>query len=296
MKNKKRRRSKLGGSRINPKRFSAGQIKFYLILLPLAVFMIIPVVFIINQAFKPLGELYAFPPTIFAKNPTLDNFKDLFALSGNTGVPMSRYLLNSLIVTLLTVVLNIVITITAAYAFSKKKFKGNKSLFGLNQLALMFVPTAVAVPRYIVIVRMGMINTWWAHILPLVAMPVGLFLVKQFVDQIPDALIEAAVMDGAKDFTIIRKVIIPLTKPAIATSVVLTFQQVWNAVEASNNFITDDSMRTLAFYLGSIGTNNGVAAQGMVAAASAITFLPSLVIFVCMQSQVMNTMSHSGIK
>lgn len=286
----------MGGSRINPKRFSAGQIKFYLILLPLAVFMIIPVVFIINQAFKPLGELYAFPPTIFAKNPTLDNFKDLFALSGNTGVPMSRYLLNSLIVTLLTVVLNIVITITAAYAFSKKKFKGNKSLFGLNQLALMFVPTAVAVPRYIVIVRMGMINTWWAHILPLVAMPVGLFLVKQFVDQIPDALIEAAVMDGAKDFTIIRKVIIPLTKPAIATSVVLTFQQVWNAVEASNNFITDDSMRTLAFYLGSIGTNNGVAAQGMVAAASAITFLPSLVIFVCMQSQVMNTMSHSGIK
>lgn len=297
MKNKKkRRRSKLGGSRINPNRFSAGQIKFYCVLLPLAIFMIIPVVLIINQAFKPLGELYAFPPTIFVKNPTLDNFKDLFSLSSSTGVPMSRYLLNSLIVTLLTVFLNLIITITAAYAFSKKKFKGNKALFGLNQLALMFVPTAVAVPRYLVIVRMGMINTWWAHILPLIAMPVGLFLVKQFVDGIPDALIEAAVMDGAKDFTIIRKVIIPLTKPALATSVVLTFQQVWNAVEASNNFITDDSMRTLAFYLGSIGTNNAVAAQGMVAAASAITFLPSLIIFVCMQSQVMNTMSHSGIK
>ena len=197
---------------------------------------------------------------------------------------------------MLTLILNIAITITAAYAFAKKKFKGNKALFGLNQLALMFVPTAVAVPRYIVIVNMEMINTWWAHILPLVSSPVVLFLVKQFVDQIPDALIEAAVMDGAKDFTIIRKVIVPLTKPAIATSVVMTFQQVWNAVEASNNFITDDSMRTLAFYLGSIGTNNGVAAQGMVAAASAITFLPSLVIFVCMQSQVMNTMSHSGIK
>lgn len=297
MKNKKRRRrSKLGGSRINPKRFSAGQIKFYCILLPLAIFMIIPVIYIINQAFKPLGELYAFPPTIFAKNPTLDNFKDLFALSGNTGVPMSRYLLNSLIVTILTVLLNLVITITAAYAFAKKKFKGNKALFGLNQLALMFVPTAVAVPRYIVIVRMGMINTWWAHILPLVAMPVGLFLVKQFVDQIPDALIEAAVVDGAKDFTIIRKIIVPLAKPALATSVVLTFQQVWDAVEASNNFITDDSMRTLAFYLGSIGTNNAVAAQGMVAAASAILFLPKLVIFLFTQSQVMNTMSHSGIK
>ncbi len=186
-------------------------------------------------------------------------------------------------------VLNLVITVTAAYVFSKKKFKGNKALFGLNQLALMFVPTAVAVPRYIVIVKMGMIDTWWAHILPLIAMPVGLFLVKQFVDQIPDALIEAAVMDGANDVTIIFKVIIPLTRPALATSV-------WGAVEASNNFITDDSMRTLAFYLNSIATNNTVAAQGMVAAASVILFLPTLIIFICMQSQVMNTMSHSGIK
>ena len=103
-------------------------------------------------------------------------------------------------------------------------------------------------------------------------------------------------MDGANDITIIFKVIIPLTRPALATSVVLTFQQVWGAVEASNNFITDDSMRTLAFYLNSIATNNTVAAQGMVAAASVILFLPTLIIFICMQSQVMNTMSHSGIK
>jgi len=286
----------LGGSKVNPTRFSAGQIKFYAILLPLSIFMIIPLVYQINQAFKPLGELFAFPPTIIARKPTLDNFKDLLALSSSTGVPMSRYLLNSLIVTILTVILNLVLTITAAYAFSKKKFKGNQALFGLNQLALMFVPTAVAVPRYIVIVRMGMINTWWAHILPLVAMPVGLFLVKQFVDGIPDALIEAAVMDGAKDFTIIRKVIIPLTKPALATSVVLTFQQVWGAVEASNNFITDDSMKTLAFYLGSIATNNTVAAMGMSAAATVIQMLPPLIIFIITQSQVMNTMSHSGIK
>lgn len=258
--------------------------------------MIIPVIYIINQAFKPLGELFAFPPTIIVKNPTLNNFKDLFALSGTTGVPMSRYLLNSLLITILTVLLNLVITISAAYVFAKKNFKGKKALFGLNQLALMFVPTAVAVPRYIVIVNSGMMNTWFAHILPLIAMPVGLFLVKQFVDQIPDALIEAAIVDGAKDFTIIRRVIIPLTKPALATSVVLTFQQVWGAVEASNNFITDDSMRTLAFYLTSISTNNTVAAAGMVAAASVILFLPNLIIFICMQSQVMNTMSHSGIK
>jgi ABC-type glycerol-3-phosphate transport system permease component len=284
------------GTKINPKRFSLSQLKFYIILVPLAIFMILPVVYIINQAFKPLGELFAYPPRIFVRNPTMRNFSDLFALSGTTGVPMSRYLFNSLVIALLTVALNVIITIGAAYVFSKKKFRLKNTLFNINQMALMFVATAVAVPRYIVIVRSGLINTWMAHILPLLAMPVGLFLVKQFVDQIPDALIEAAVMDGAKDAKIIQKVIIPLTRPAIATSIVLTFQAVWNATEASNNFITNDSMRTLSFYLTSIATNNAVAAAGMVAAATVILSLPNIIIFICMQSQVMNTMTHSGIK
>jgi ABC-type glycerol-3-phosphate transport system permease component len=288
--------AKLQGSKINPKRFSLSQLKFYVILIPLGLFMILPVVYLINQAFKPLGELYAFPPTIFVKNPTMKNFQDLFSLSGTTGVPMTRYLFNSVIITILTIFINLIITVSAAYAFSKKKFRLKGALFNFNQMALMFVATAVAVPRYIVIVNTGLINNWLAHILPLIAMPVALFLVKQFVDQIPDALIEAAVMDGAKDFKIIQKVIIPLVKPALATTVVLTFNAVWQATEASNNFITNDTMRTLAFYLNSLSINNTIAATGMTAAASVILFLPNLVIFIIMQSKVMNTMTHSGIK
>jgi multiple sugar transport system permease protein len=288
--------AKLQGSRINPKHFSLSQLKFYIILIPLGLFMIIPVVYLINQAFKPLGELYAFPPTIFAKNPTLKNFQDLFALSGTTGVPLTRYLFNSIIIAVLTIVINLIITVSAAYAFSKKKFRLKGALFNMNQMALMFVATAVGVPRYLIIVNTGLINNWLAHILPLIAMPVGLFLVKQFVDQIPDALIEAAVMDGAKDFKIIQKVIIPLVKPALATTVVFTFQATWGAVEASNNFITNDTMRTLAYYLSALSTNNAVAAAGMQAAASVLLFLPNLIIFIIMQSKVMNTMTHSGIK
>lgn len=292
----KKRRHSFQGKRINPNHFSPGQIKFYIILVPLSIFMLLPVIMIINRAFMPLGELYSFPPHIFAHNPTLNNFKSLFQLSGTTGVPMTRYLFNSIIITIMTMLLNLVITILGAYAFSKKKFKGKKIMFEMNQLALMFVPTAVAVPRYLIIVNLHLVNTWWAHVLPLSAMPVGLFLVKQFVDQIPDALIEAAVMDGANELTIIRKVIVPLTKPALATSVVLTFQQVWMAVEASNNYITNDTMRTLAFYLNSLSTNNTVATAGMACAASLILFLPNLLIFILMQSKVMNTMTYSGIK
>lgn len=258
--------------------------------------MILPVVMLVNRAFMPLGELFAFPPHIIARNPTMSNFKSLFALSGTTGVPMLRYLLNSVLVTVMTVALNLVITILGAYVFAKKNFKGKGALFEINQLALMFVPTAVAISRYLVITRLQLTDTWLVHVLPLAAMPVGLFLVKQFTDQIPDALIEAAVMDGAKELTVVRKIIVPLIRPALATSIVLTFQQVWMATEASNNYVNNDTMRTLAYYLNSLSTNNAIAAAGMTAAASVLLFLPNLIIFICMQSQVMNTMSHSGIK
>ena len=296
MKKRKQRRGDFQGARINPRNFSTGQIKFYAVLIPLALFMILPVVMLVNRAFMPLGELFAFPPHIIARNPTMSNFKSLFALSGTTGVPMLRYLLNSVLVTVMTVALNLVITILGAYVFAKKNFKGKGALFEINQLALMFVPTAVAISRYLVITRLQLTDTWLVHVLPLAAMPVGLFLVKQFTDQIPDALIEAAVMDGAKELTVGRKIIVPLIRPALATSIVLTFQQVWMATEASNNYVNNDTMRTLAYYLNSLSTNNAIAAAGMTAAASVLLFLPNLIIFICMQSQVMNTMSHSGIK
>ncbi len=296
MKKRKQRRGDFQGARINPRNFSTGQIKFYAVLIPLALFMILPVVMLVNRAFMPLGELFAFPPHIIARNPTMSNFKSLFALSGTTGVPMLRYLLNSVLVTVMTVALNLVITILGAYVFAKKNFKGKGALFEINQLALMFVPTAVAISRYLVITRLQLTDTGRVHGLPLAAMPVGLFLVKQFTDQIPDALIEAAVMDGAKELTVVRKIIVPLIRPALATSIVLTFQQVWMATEASNNYVNNDTMRTLAYYLNSLSTNNAIAAAGMTAAASVLLFLPNLIIFICMQSQVMNTMSHSGIK
>ncbi len=295
-KTRRKRTARFLGTVVDPKRFSRTQVKFYVILVPLALFMVLPVVMIVNRAFMPLGELFAFPPHIFVHDPTLMNFKDLFSLSGTTGVPFLRYLLNSVIITVLTVLLNLVVTILGAYAFAKKRFVGKKFLFEMNQLALMFVPTAVAISRYIVISSLGLIDTVAVHVLSLAAMPVGLFLVKQFTDQLPDALLEAAVIDGAKERHIILKIIVPLIRPALATSVVLTFQQVWMAVEASNNYITDDSLRTLAYYLNSLSTNNAVAAAGMSAAASLILFLPNLIIFIWMQSQVMNTMSHSGIK
>ncbi len=289
--------AKLKGKRVDPKSFSRDQIKFYIILIPIAIFMILPVVYMANEAFKPLGELYAFPPTLIVKEPTLNNFKKLFALSGTTGVPMSRYLLNSIFITAVTVVLNIYITVACAFVLSKKnQYKVTRWFFSLNQMALMFVQVAVTVPRYIMIVRLGMIDTWAAHIFPLIAMPIGIFLMKQFIDDVPDALIEAAYVDGAGNVTVIRRIIIPMTRPAIATVAILTFQSAWQATEASNNFINSDVMKTIYYYLNALQTNNAVAAKGVVAAGTILLFLPNLIMFIAMQSKVMSTMSHSGIK
>ncbi len=285
------------GKRINPQKFERSQIKIILIILPLVIFMAMPIIFIINHAFKPMEELFAFPPTFFVRNATLENFTKLIKFSRTSGVPLSRYVFNSLIVTALAVGLSLLLTTLTAFALSKIKFKGRELMMQINQIAIMFVATAVLIPRYLVICQLGMIDSIWAHVLPLVAMPVALFLVKQFVDQVPNSLIEAAYMDGATDFQVYRKVIIPMIKPAIATASILVFQQVWTNMETSNYYINDDSMKTLTFYMNSlVNVNNTVAGQGMAAAASLIMFLPNLILFIILQNKVMNTMANSGIK
>ena len=292
------------GTKINPTRFSISQLKFYIILVPLSLFMLLPIVYIINQAFKPLDELFAFPPRFFVRNPTLKNFQELFRTASSTGVPMSRYLLNSILVTLGTMALTLLIVVTSGYALSKKKFKAKKTLLNINQMALMFVPVSVMIPRYLVVVTLGLDNNFLAHIVPMLATPVGLFLVKQFIDQIPDSILEAARLDGAKDFYIIRKIIIPLVRPALATVAILTFQAVWNSAESSNLYVTDETIKTFAFYLNSLTASNfststgavSIAGAGMAAASGLIMFLPNLIIFIFMQSKVMSTMVHSGIK
>lgn len=285
------------GKRINPKKFEPSQIKILVIIAPLVLFMAMPLIFIINHAFKPMEELFAFPPSFFVKNPTLENFTKLIKFSQANNIPLSRYIFNSLFVTILTVGLSLLLTTMSAFALAKIKFKGRNLLTQINQLAIMFVGTAVLIPRYIVICKTGLIDTIWAHVLPLVAMPVALFLVKQFVEQVPDSLLEAAYMDGATDMQVYRKVILPMIKPAIATAAILVFQQVWTNMETSNYFINDDGMKTLTFYMNTlVNANNTVAGQGVSAAASLIMFLPNLILFIILQRSVMNTMASSGIK
>lgn len=287
---------------MNPKGFHVSQIKFYVILIPLSALMLLPIVYIFSSAFKPPDELFAFPPRFLVTNPTFKNFIDLFSLLSTSGVPISRYLFNSILITLITVAASIFVSSAAAYSLSKKRFKLKQMLFAINNVALMFVPIAVTIPRFLVIERLNLLNNFWVHILPVMALPVGLFLLKQFIDGIPDEVIEAAQIDGAADIWIYLRIILPMIQPALATIAILTFQAAWNNAEISTLYINDESLRTLAFYLSTLTSTTSttaaasVAGQGMAAAAALIMFLPNLIIFIILQGQVMSTMSHSGIK
>jgi len=286
------------GTKVNPTKFHKSQLKFYAVLIPLAFFMMLPIIFIISHAFKPIDELFAFPPRFLVQKPTFDNFRDLLFTTSTSGIPFSRFIFNSLLVTISVMFFSVFISALAAYAMSKMKFKLRKVLFEVNTLALMFVPIAVQIPRYLVVDQTGMLDTYFAHILPLLAMPIGLFLLKQFIDQVPEELKEAAIIDGASEFTVFRKVIVPVIMPALATVAILAFQAVWNNVETSNYYVNDESLKTLSFFMSSVasGSGNTIAGQGMSAAASLLMFVPNLVIFILLQSKVMNTMAHSGLK
>ncbi|GBF72928.1 ABC transporter permease [Paenibacillus sp. 598K] len=286
-----RRRSRLS-------RLDGFQKLLALLLIVLSVFMLLPIVYIINHAFKPYHELFVYPPTFLVKEPSLQNVNELLAVTTRSTVPMIRYLFNSVFVSGLAVLLVTGVSALCAYPLSKHRFPGSAFVFAAILLTLMFAPEVVQIPRYLVVSGLGIMNTYFAHLLPLMAMPIGVFLLKQFIDQIPDSLLEAARIDGANEFVVFLRIVIPVCMPAVATVAILAFQSSWGNIETSSLFMLDDEMKSFAFFLSTLTNNlaNNVAMQGAAAVASLIMFVPNLVVFVILQSKVIATMAHSGIK
>lgn len=281
----------------NPSRFRLNQLPYLLIIMPYLLFTVLPLIYIFNHAFKPFDELIEYPPRFFVRRPTLDNFIELFKTSSITGIPVSRYLFNSIVVTLAVVFFSVFLSSLTGFALSKLKFRFKGVINRANTMALMFVGIAVMIPRYLIIEKLGLIDHFLVHIIPVLAVPVGLFLIKQFIDQVPDELIEAAKMDGASSFTIYRKIILPMIKPALATVAILSFQAVWNNADTSATYLDSDVLKSFAYYMSTLSaSSNIVAGQGMSAVAALIMFIPNLIIFIFLQGKVMNTMAHSGIK
>ncbi|WP_373309162.1 MULTISPECIES: carbohydrate ABC transporter permease [Paenibacillus] len=256
-------------------------------------FMALPLVYAVNNAFKPLNELFLFPPRFFVNNPTMDNFYDLVALMGNSWVPLSRYIVNTLFITIIGTVGHILLSSAAAYPLAKYRFPGSRILFSIVVMSLMFSGHVTAIPNYMVMSWLGWINTHASIIVPSLAFSLGLFLMKQFMEQIPDALLEAAKIDGANEYRIYWTIVMPNVKPAWLTLMILQFPMLWGS--DGGNFIYSENLKTLHYALGQI-TAGGIARAGVGAAVALILMIVPITLFIISQSNVLQTMATSGMK
>jgi ABC-type glycerol-3-phosphate transport system permease component len=256
-------------------------------------FMVLPLIYAINNAFKPLDELFLFPPTLFVRNPTWDNFSDLFQLMSNSWVPFSRYIFNTVFITFAGSVGHILLASAAAYPLAKHKFRGSRLVFTTIVLSLMFSPHVTAIPNYMTMSWLGWIDTYWAVILPSFAYPLGLYLMKQFMEQIPDSLLEAAKIDGASEYRIFWTIVMPLVKPAWLTLLILLMQMLWGTDGGS--YIYSEELKTMHYAVGQI-IQGGIARAGAGAAVALLLMSVPIVTFIISQSNVIHTMASSGMK
>lgn len=274
-------------------RSTAGNVVVIVFLLIFGVFMILPIYYMIISSLKPTSELFYFPPKFYVVKPTLRNYLNLIKLQSQSEVPFERYLFNSVFVTLVATTGYVFIASMAAYALSKHKFPLKKVITNGVVIAILFRPEVTSVPMYILMVKMHLVDNYWALILPAMASSFGVFLLQQFLDNVPDDMIEAARIDGASEFTIYRKLIMPMLKPAWMTVVIFTFISIWNTT--ATQFIYSEDMKMLPAMLSSLSTA-GITRTGVAAAVGVLMMIPSVVIFLLSQNSIVETMAHSGLK
>jgi ABC-type glycerol-3-phosphate transport system permease component len=276
-----------------PNRSIAGDVALYIFLLLVAMIMVFPIVYAVNAALKPLDELFMFPPRVFAKNPTMDNFADLFVTMGKSWVTFSRYLFNTVFITVVGTAGHLIIASMGAFVLAKYEFPGAKTFFKLVTVAMMFSYYVTGIPNYILINKLGWIDTYWAIIIPAFASPIGFFLMKQFMEGLPTSLIEAAKIDGANEWKVFFQIVMPNVKPAWMTLIIFSVQGLWN--NRASTYIYSEERKTLVFALQQIQAG-GIARTGQGAAVLVVVMIVPILTFVFSESQILETMASSGLK
>lgn len=271
-----------------------GNLFVWFILILVGTFLVLPLVYAVASAFKPYNEIFIFPPKILVNQPTLDNFKELFELCTNLNMPFSRYLFNSVFITVVITVAHVIFSSMCAYPLAKNDFPGKKTIFKIIEFSLMFVPAVTFLPQYIIISRIGLIDTIGAMIFPSLATTLGVFLMKQFMEQIPMAIIEAARIDGCSEYRIFSSIIMPNVKPAWYTLTIFIFQSVWG--NAGQQYIFREDLRTLPVIISQLTAGAGIARVGSSAAGTLFLMIPPIVMFLILQSNVVETMASAAIK
>lgn len=270
-----------------------GTVCIFLFLLILGLFMVLPIYLAVVMSIKPVEELFIFPPKLYAIEPTLENFGDMFGVLKSNQVPFSRYVFNSVFVTVTVTVAQCVFASMAAFVLAKCRFPGSKVINSIIVVALLYQSNVIYIMQYIVMAKLHMINTYWALILPSIASPMGLFLMRQSIGQVPDAMIEAAKVDGAGLFRICWQIVMPNQKPALMTLIIFAFQAAWNI--QAGTVVFNEAYKTLPTVVQQAATS-GLARAGVAMAAAVFMLVPPIVVFMIAQKNVIETMAHSGIK
>lgn len=253
-----------------------------------------PMIHTILTSFKPLDELLVFPPRFFVYSPTVENYVALPTLLSNLKVPLSRYLFNSVFVTAIAVFFQIIISAMAAFVFSKVSVRGGKVLFLIVQFALLYNTYTLMIPQYVIFSKLKLVNTYWVYILPNLQSCMGVFLIKQYMDDsIPYVLLEAAKIDGSGNFRSFWEIVMPNIKPAWLTLLLFSFSSMWSFQPSGTVF--DENLKVLPTVMSQIA-NGGIARSGSAMSASVIMMIPPIVVYLISQSNVMETMSSAGIK
>ena len=258
-----------------------------------ALFSAYPLVFTICNSLKPLSEIFIFPPKLFPQNPTFSNFVDLFNLVGNTQIPITKYFFNTLFITLVGTIGHVIFASLCAYPLAKKNFPGKAVINQMIVYSLMFSGAVTSIPSYLIISGIGLLDSLWSLIIPAFGYTLGLFLMRQFMVNVPDELLEAAKIDGAGEYRIFFQIVMPIVKPAWLTVIILLFQQLWSS--EGTTYIFSEHLKPFSYALSQI-VSGGIARTGTAAAVSVIMLIVPITVFIISQSRMIETMAHSGLK
>lgn len=282
------------GHRVVLNRSAGGDTGITFVLVLMGAFMFIPMYYVVIQSLKPLDELFMFPPKFYVKSPTFDNFRDLVTLMGDSWVPFSRYIFNTVFITICGTLGNLIFASMAAYSLSKLRFPGRNTIFQIIVMSLMFHSTVNQVTHFIILSSFGWIDTYLSIIVPSLAGTMGLYLMKQFMEtSVPDTVLESARLDGASEFRIYLTIAMPMVKPAWMTLIIECFKGLWNT--GASIYIHSEELKTFNYAIQQI-VNGGIARSGAGAAATVIMMIVPILIFVLNQSQIVETMGSSGMK
>lgn len=284
-------------SHVQLKRFTRSKVSTFLYLafiIALGIFSVLPLIYCICTAFKPLDELLIFPPRFFVHRPTMENFAVLPDLLSSLKVPITRYIFNSLFVSIVATFLHVVCAAMAAFVLSKANLKFGKQIFYVVQFSLLFSAYTLSTPRYLIYSGINIIDTYWIYILPNIPSATGVFLMKQYIDSyVPTELLEAAKIDGASFTKTFFRIVIPIIAPVTLTLILFFFTGVWSQVPGGTIF--SENLKTLPTIMSQV-TAGGIARSGSSMAVSVIMMMPPIIVYLISQSSITESMSSSGIK